>query len=132
MAPVFVNDVAEAILAIAVDGSITGKEFELVGDEEYTHKEIAEYVFDITKNTPRFINLSSRMARLVGFMADKFPDPKFTADQAVVATLDQVKTSDLPGLRELDIEPSNMEREAFNFMLKYNRGGHFQQFSGYH
>ena len=89
-------------------------------------------MFDATKHQPRLINLPSAIARLVGTVAQQFPDPKYTADQAVLSTIDQVKTSDLPGLRELEIEPANMERESFSFLLKYNRGGHFQEVSGYH
>lgn len=130
--PVFVNDVAKAILAVSLDKSIAGKTFDLVGDDEYTHKEIAEYVFDVTKHEPRMINLPLGLAEVCGKVSEKFPDPMFTADQAIMSTIDQVKSSNLPGLRELDIEPSNMEREAFSFLLKYNRGGHFQEVSGYH
>jgi NADH dehydrogenase (ubiquinone) 1 alpha subcomplex subunit 9 len=130
--PVFVNDVALGIYAIGLDDTINGKTFEFVGDEEYTSKEIADYVFDATKHEPKLYNLPLPVAQMIGKVAQNFPDPKFSEDLAVRMSLDQLKTSDLPGLRELDVEPSKLEKEAPNFLIKYNRGGHFQEVSGYH
>lgn len=127
--PVFVNDVALGIYAISQDDTIEGKTFEFVGDEEYTHKEIADFVFDATKQKPSLINLPLPIAQKIGQFCEFFPDPKFTEDMAVQLSLDQVKTSDLPGLRELDVEPSKLEKEATAWMIKYNPGGHFQEVS---
>lgn len=130
--PVFVNDVAQAIYHISQDDTINGKTFELVGDEEFTYKELADYVFDITKRNPSLINLPLPVAQAIGYFSEQFPDPKFTHDWATRMSLNEVKTSDLPGLRELGVEPSKLEKEAPNFLLKFNPGGHFQEVSGYH
>nr|CCA16216.1 NADH dehydrogenase putative [Albugo laibachii Nc14] len=130
--PAFVNDVAAALYAMTIDEYMTGETFELVGDEKYTAKELADYVFDATKHPPNLINLPLSVARLIGKFIEQFPDPRFTADWAVRLGLFQVKTSNFPGFRELDIEPAKMEKEAPNFLLKYNRAGHFQEVSGYH
>ncbi|KAF1332487.1 Nadh dehydrogenase, partial [Globisporangium splendens] len=130
--PVFVNDVALGIYAISQDNTINGKTFEFVGDEEYTQKEVADYVFDAIKNEPNLFNLPLPIAKVIGKFVEQFPEPRITEDWATQMSLDQVKTSDLPGLRELDIEPSKMEKEAPNWLIKYNRGGHFQEVSGYH
>ncbi|KAJ0404601.1 hypothetical protein P43SY_005559 [Pythium insidiosum] len=130
--PVFVNDVALGIYAISQDETIKDETFEFVGDEEYTYKELADYVFDATKHDPQLFNLPLPVAQMIGKFCENFPDPKFTSDWAVRLSLDQVKTSNLPGLRELDIEPAKLEKEAPNFMIKYKPGGHFQEVSGYH
>lgn len=132
LSPVFVNDVASALLAVALDTNIHSRTFELVGDDDFTHKEVAEFVCDVTKHDPRLINVPTMAATAIGQVMEQFPNPLFTADEAILRTLDQVKRSEYPGLRELDIIPSSMEKEAFSFLLKYNRGGHFQQVSGYH
>lgn len=130
--PVAVQDVAKAVYAISQDPTIKAKTFELVGDEEYSYKELADYVFDVTKHDPALFNLPLPVAEVIGKFCEQFPDPKFTADWAVRLSLDQLKKSDLPGLRELDVEPLKMEKEAPNFLIKYNPGGHFQEVSGYH
>ncbi|POM63654.1 NADH dehydrogenase, partial [Phytophthora palmivora] len=129
--PVFVNDVAKAIYHITQDETIQGKTFEFVGDEEFTYKELADYVFDITKRNPRLVNLPLPVAQAIGYFCEQFPDPKFTRDWATRLSLNEVKTSDLPGLRELDVEPTPLEKEAPNFLLKFNPGGHFQEVSGF-
>ncbi|DBA00980.1 TPA: hypothetical protein N0F65_006241 [Lagenidium giganteum] len=130
--PVFANDVATGIYAISQDSTINGETFEFVGDEEYTYKELADYVFDATKNEPSLFNLPLPVAQMIGKFCEQFPEPKFTEDWAVQMSLNQVKESNLPGLREVDVEPSKLEKEAPNFMIKWNRGGHFQEVSGYH
>ncbi|KAE9334910.1 hypothetical protein PF008_g13739 [Phytophthora fragariae] len=130
--PVFVNDVAKAIYHITQDPTIQGKTFELVGDEEFTYKELADYVFDVIKRNPSLVNLPLPVAQAIGYFCEQFPDPKFTRDWATRLSLNEVKTSDLPGLRELDVEPTKLEKEAPNFLLKFNPGGHFQEVSGYH
>lgn len=130
--PVFVNDVATAIYNISQDTNINGETFEFVGDEEYTYKEIADYVFDITKRKGSLLNLPLPAAKLIGKFCQQFPSPVFTEDWAVRLSLDQIKTSDLPGLRELDVTPARLEMEAPNFLVKFKQGGHFQEVSGYH
>ena len=41
-------DVAQALYSLCVDKSAKGKTFILVGDEEYTQKEIVDYILDMT------------------------------------------------------------------------------------
>lgn len=130
--PVFVNDVALGIYAISQDPTINGETFEFTGDEEYTYKEIADYVFDVTKRSPSLVNLPLPVAQLIGKFCEQFPDPKLTSDWATRLSMDQIKTSTLPGLRELDVKVSKLEKEAPNFMIQYKQGGHFQEVSGYH
>lgn len=130
--PVFVNDVATAIYNISQDTTINSEIFEFVGDEEYTYKEIADYVFDVTKREGSLINLPLPAAQLIGKFCEQFPSPVFTEDWAIRLGMDQVKTSSLPGLRELDVEPSKLEKEAPHFMIKFKQGGHFAEVSGYH
>lgn len=130
--PVNVTDAAQALYALCVDKSIEGETFELYGDEEYTAKEIVDYIVDVTKEDPNILNLPLPLAEIVGKVAQNFPDPKFTHDLAIRMALDQVKTGSLPGLRELGVEPTKLEKEAFSFLFKFNKGGHFQEVSGYH
>ncbi|RHY29143.1 hypothetical protein DYB32_005397 [Aphanomyces invadans] len=127
-----VNDVAKALYALVVDTTINGQTFELVGDEEYTTKEIVDYVLDVTQSDPQLLNLPLPVAELIGKAIQNLPEPKFSQDLAVRLSLDDVKTSSLPGFRELQVEPSKMEKEAFSFLFKYNKGGHFQKVEGYH
>jgi hypothetical protein len=117
-------DVAQALYSLCVDKSVEGKTFKLVGDEEYTEKEIVDYILDMTKEDPSLLNLPLSLAEII---AQNFPDPKFTHDFAIRQGLDQVKSSDLPGLLELGVEPTKLEKEAFSFLLKYNKGGHFPE-----
>ncbi|CAK4083376.1 unnamed protein product [Aphanomyces euteiches] len=130
--PVNVTDVAQALYALCVDTTINGETFELVGDEEYTNKEIVDYVLDITQHDAQLLNLPLPVAELIGSAIQNLPNPAFTKDWAVRLSLDEVKTSNLPGLRDLQVEPTKMEKEAFSFLFKYNKGGHFQKVDGYH
>lgn len=130
--PVAAVDVAKAILAMTLDEEMHTQVVELVGDNEYSHKEVAEYVFDATKNNSKFYNVPLPVGKLLGKIGQQFPNPSFTKDQAILSAMDQVKTSNLPGLRELDVIPSSMEKEALYYLIRYNQSGHFQEVSGYH
>jgi hypothetical protein len=125
-------DVAKALYALCIDKTVQGQMFELVGDEEYTEKEIVDYILDVTKEDPSLLNLPLSLAEIFGKIMQNFPDPKITHDLVIRQSLDQVKTSSLPGLRELGVEPTKLEKEAFSFLFKYNKGGHFQEVAGYH
>jgi hypothetical protein len=75
-------DVAQALYSLCVDKSVKGKTFELVGDEEYTEKEIVDYILDMTKEDPSLLNLPLPLAEIIGKIAQNFPDPKFIHDLA--------------------------------------------------
>lgn len=140
--PVNVTDVARGILALTIDAAENSAThdnakadvFEFFGDEEYTQREIAEYVLDVTKRDVRMVNLPLKVAEVIGQALDFGPNPKLTRDWARLLTMDNIQSpsSTLPGLRECDVEPTKMEKEAYQFMIKYDRDGHFQKVSGYH
>lgn len=148
--PVYAVDVATALRNLVLDEDKKDLTYELYGDETYTMKECAEFVFEATKkNDVDVLNLPLGVAKIIGKVMNNFPEPKFNEDIAIRETLDQVAPAlteeellevseadarrvRYPGLRELDVEPAKMEQAAIDHLLMYYSAGHFSEVDGYH
>lgn len=131
--PVYVGDVARAVLAAANSSRSVGKTYELVGAEEYTLRECAEYVYDVTGLQNNLVDVPLPVMKMVGRFCNALPSfarPLFTEDSAVMMAAGSFKDSDLPGLEAFKITPSAMEKNAWSYMHRYRAGGHFVLASG--
>lgn len=111
--PVYVHDVARAIKNIVLDPSMDGKTYELVGPDQYTQKEIVEYVLEQTgaevgdghhRMTVPLPKEAAPLLEMIGtgceMLAGAF-SPPFTADMSKLMTIDHCASGDYPGLEEL-------------------------------
>mmetsp|Transcript_12571 Transcript_12571/g.16507 ORF Transcript_12571/g.16507 Transcript_12571/m.16507 type:complete len:428 (+) Transcript_12571:53-1336(+) len=132
--PVYVTDVAKAIEKIVVDAKYDGKTFDLAGEEDYTWKEVAEFVYDITEQKHRLVNMPGAMAEKLGEFTQELAHPVWTKDIAIQQSVDNILDPDSPNLTfaDLDIKPRSMEDVAFYFLHRFREGGHFLHAEGYH
>jgi NADH dehydrogenase len=111
--PVYVHDVARAIKNIVLDPSMDGQTYELVGPDQYTQKQIVEYVLEQTGSNVgdghhrSAIPLPKEAAPIlemigtaVEYAAGAFTPP-VTADMTKLLTLDHIASGNHPGLAEL-------------------------------
>lgn len=78
--PVFVDDVAKAIVAAVSDPSTTGKTYSLAGPKAYTQKELAEFVFKSIGDEPLTISTPMPVALAGASIVGLIPAPWMTAD----------------------------------------------------
>ncbi len=152
--PVFANDVAKAILEIifvscfslsltcSVDLFVSwqahdqhqGCDFQLAGPAEYSYKELAEFVSDVTLCDTTLVDVPVASANLLGRVTEQFPAPFLTRDMVQQMLVDNVAKAD-PTLRtfaDLDMVPQSLDRVAFDYLSRFRRGGHFRIVEGYH
>ena len=55
---------------------------------------------------------------LPALFLERLPNPPFTVDQMKLLKYDNILMGDLPGLKELGIEPSDMEEELIKIYSK--------------
>ena len=55
---------------------------------------------------------------LPALFLERLPNPPFTVDQMKLLRYDNILMGDLPGLKELGIEPSDMEEELIKIYSK--------------
>jgi NADH dehydrogenase (ubiquinone) 1 alpha subcomplex subunit 9 len=72
--------------------------------------------------------------KLIGAGCDQLMHPSITYDEVLQMTEDNVQREDssLMTFADLGIEPTTMERVAFDYLHRFRVGGHFKVVQGYH
>ena len=109
--PVFVEDVAKAIIKLIKDRKNKNNIYELAGDIIYSFEELLKILLEI-KNIKRFlIPLNPKLMMIPAFFLQNLPNPPFTVDQMILLKTDNVLKNGLPGLKDLGIKISDMHTE---------------------
>ncbi len=98
MQPVYVGDVADAVLAGLIQPDTPGKTYELGGPKVWTFREILAYILHETQRKRPLVNIPMGLARFQAALAEKLPTKPFTRDQLLLLSRDNVVA---PGLQAL-------------------------------
>eukprot|EP00516_Mucochytrium_quahogii_P008269 CAMPEP_0203756302 /NCGR_PEP_ID=MMETSP0098-20131031/9598_1 /ASSEMBLY_ACC=CAM_ASM_000208 /TAXON_ID=96639 /ORGANISM=" , Strain NY0313808BC1" /LENGTH=351 /DNA_ID=CAMNT_0050648131 /DNA_START=281 /DNA_END=1339 /DNA_ORIENTATION=- len=127
MSPVYVADVGTAIGTIAENYVSAGENFNLSGTNEYTTKEVYEYVMHVLRMQRSFVDVPDAVAEKATWVMDKLPNPYFTTDQVKLAHQDAVRPQ--PGdktFSDLGIDKiADFESKAELFFGFRRQGSHF-------
>src|SRR5262249_32409405 len=111
--PVFVGDVAQAIVKAVGGWAKGGTIYELGGPEVRSFKELMEYVLTVTERRRLLVPLPFGIAKLQAFFLQFMPTPLLTPDQVELLRADNVVSgaavSERRTLDGLGIEPAAME-----------------------
>ena len=109
--PVFVEDVAKAIIKLLKDRKNKNNIYELGGEIIYSFEELLKILLEI-KNIKRFlIPLNPKLMMIPAFFLQNLPKPPFTVDQMILLKTDNILENGLPGLKDLGIKISDMKTE---------------------
>ena len=110
------------------------KTFELVGPNEYSYREVVEFVMDVTTTKKPLIEIPISAAKFVGNFFEQTITPFITADLVEQMTVDIVATKDpnVLTLSDLGIQATSMDKQAFDYLHRFRPGGHFITVQGYH
>jgi NADH dehydrogenase len=125
--PVYVRDVAEALANALERQDARGRTFELGGPEVYTFKEILKIIMDVTQRPRLLAPLPMSMTKAMGASVGWVPGAPITLDQARLLERDNVVSSDMPGLRDLDVEPTAVETIVPTYLYRFRKHGQFTQ-----
>lgn len=129
--PVYVGDVAEAIVRAVERADAAGRTFELGGPEIMTFEEVLKLVLRETRRRDSLIPLPFFAARAIGSLAQLTSvvgiAPALTRDQVVQLESDNVVSDGAEGLAELGVEPTGIEAIAPSYLWRYRRGGQFSE-----
>ena len=107
MQPVWVGDVADAIVAVLPDKSTFGRTLVLVGPRAYSLRELVTFTALASGSRCRIVGLPDSLARLQGRVMDFVPGKPFSSDNYL--SLQTPNTSEDNSLPELGIEPRSIE-----------------------
>ena len=123
--PVYVGDVADAVMRALEDDAARGKIYELGGPKIYSFVEIMELIMAETGRNRLLLPVPFWLGAIMGFFAETLPTPPLTRDQMTLLKSDNVATGALPGLKELNIEPTAAEVIVPTYLDMFRRGGRF-------
>ena len=79
--PVYMGDVADALFRIIMKyEKYEGCTFEIEGGEDFNYRELAEFVYDITGQAPRLLDVPKEIMLLAAKGAGMLPSPVFNED----------------------------------------------------
>ena len=128
--PVFVGDVAKAIVAASGRDDLAGQTFELGGPEVLSYRQVLEYVVKETGRARPLVPVPWPLAALIGAVGDvqsaliALP-PILTSDQVKLLRADNVAAG--PGLSTLGIEATAIENVVPTYLWRFRNGGQFYE-----
>jgi NADH dehydrogenase (ubiquinone) 1 alpha subcomplex subunit 9 len=144
--PVYMADVAAAIEKV-VDSpqQFEGRTIDCFGNQDYSYKELAQFVYDITGQEPNLMDTPKSLAHSVAKILQYQGRPMITPslvelwNQDYIPSMTQEEYDAQPEgadkiftMKDLGIDATPIEKIAFNYLHRFREGGHFVLTKGYH
>ncbi len=120
--PVYVGDLADAILAVLNKPDAKGGTFEIAGPRPIRMKEVMEMVATAIKRSPAILPLPPFVGKIQAFFLQFLPKPPLTPDQMKLLARDNVPSGKHPGLKELGIRPTAPEAIIPAYLTRHQPG----------
>ena len=121
--PVYVGDVADAVLAAAERDDAPGRTYELAGPRSQTFRELLRYVQEVTGHRRPMVEIPIGLARIQAWLGEFLPNPPLTRDQLLMLQRDNVPAPGALGLEELGIQPKALEAVVPSYLTRFRAGG---------
>jgi NADH dehydrogenase len=126
MQPVYVGDVADAIMASLTTPDHLGKTYELGGPEVHSFRELMQMALDHSgRGAKPIIGVPFPIAMLQGWVLEKLPFKLLTQDQVTMLKSDNVCSGALPGLEAFGIRPTALGAILPTYLDRFRQGGRF-------
>jgi len=123
--PVYVGDVADAIMVALEDAVTDGRTYELGGPKTYSFKELMALMLAEIQRRRLLIPLPFALASLQALFLELLPVPPLTRDQVKLLRRDTVVGPGALTLRDLGIAPTALEPLLPTYLDRFRPGGRF-------
>jgi len=143
--PVYAPNVAEVIAKVVDDPEMfEGRTIDCFGPTDYSYKELASFVYDITGQDPFVADVPENLAIHSANVMQYQGSPVLTPDMVKMWSEDfipsmkqeeydaQTGTDKIFTMKDLGVEAHPIEKHAFNYLHRFRTGGHFKLAKGYH
>jgi uncharacterized protein YbjT (DUF2867 family) len=125
--PVFVGDVAAAMVAALENPDAQGRTYELGGPTIYSFKELMQIVLRETGRARLLVPLPFALASLKAFFLQFAPTPLLTPDQVKLLRHDNVVAPTALTLNDLGIQPTTVEAEVPAYLWRFRAKGEYAE-----
>jgi uncharacterized protein YbjT (DUF2867 family) len=121
--PVYVGDVADAVIAAATRDDAVGQTYELGGPRAISFRDLLRFILDTTGHRRPMIDMPDGLVRLQARLSEYLPNPPLTRDQLVMLQRDNVVAPGAKGLAELGIAAKSVEAVVPGYLARFRPGG---------
>ena len=123
--PIYVGDVAKAIVK-AIELNNSGcKIYELGGPENYSFKELMNILLTQIKKKRFLLPIPFNVAKLQSYFLQMFPKPLLTPDQVELLKYNNIVTGEYPTLKDLGISATTIQSILPTYINRFRTGGQF-------
>ncbi len=124
--PVFVGDVAEAILACVRDAATRGRTYELGGPNVYSFKELMELMLRMIGRKRLLVPMPFALASIKGAVLGLLPGKLLTRDQVQSLKTDNVVSSSALTLANLGITSDSVQAVVPSYLWRFRAKGQYE------
>ncbi len=128
--PVFVGDVAAAIVQALSSPATRGRTFELGGPSIDAFKELLQMILRETGRKRLLVPLPFALASLKAAFLQLLPNPVLTMDQVKLLKKDNVVAPTAAGLADLGITPTSVEAVIPSYLWRFRAKGEYADDAG--
>ena len=124
-APIYVGDVAKAIVKALELNNSEPKIYELGGPENYSFKELMEILLTEIKKKRFLVPVPFGFAKFQSYFLQMMPNPLLTPDQVELLKYNNVVSGDYPTLQDLSITGTSLQSILPKYIYRFREGGQF-------
>ncbi|MBW6398024.1 complex I NDUFA9 subunit family protein [Roseomonas sp. HJA6] len=121
--PVYVGDVADAVMAAIDRGDATGRTYELGGPRVMTMRDVLEFVLEHTHRRRPLVTVPHGLAAFQARLGECLPTPPLTRDQLSLLARDNVVSPQAAGLEALGVAPKAAEAIVPAYLARFRQAG---------
>jgi uncharacterized protein YbjT (DUF2867 family) len=123
MQPVYVGDVADAVMVALHRSDTPGAPYELGGPQVWTFREILAYILKEIQRRRPLVDIPMNLARLQAGFLERVPGKLLTRDQLLMLAQDNVVSAGMPGLPDLGINPTPVDLVVPGYLRRFRPHG---------
>ncbi len=124
-APIYVDDVAKAIVKALELNNSEPKIYELGGPENYSFKELMEILLKQIKKKRFLISIPFGFAKFQSYFLQMMPNPLLTPDQVELLKYNNIVSGNYPTLKDLGITGTSIQNILPKYIYRFRAGGQF-------
>ncbi len=125
MQPVFVGDVARAVVAALQSPDTQGRIYQLGGPNCYSFAELMRFILSSIQRQRMLVSVPFALMAIPAFFAGFLPNPPLTNDQLKLLKSDNICAKSAPVWQNFGITPTSMRRLCRNIWPSFARAGAF-------
>ena len=123
--PIYVGDVAQAIVKALRLNNSEPAIFELGGPENYSFKQLMEILLTEIKKKRFLISIPWGFAKFQSYFLQMLPNPLLTPDQVELLKYSNIISGDHPTLKDLGISGKTIQSILPKYIYRFRTGGQF-------